>query len=108
MMGGGLSDDKIEKLQSDVSHLLQEMQKQQGVIAGLQVAIHALVHTHRNPADLRIELDGGLEITEAMFLGGLESEAGLAAFQDIRERLNDSLQVAIDRFHEFDENDPTQ
>lgn len=86
---------KIAKLQTNVSALSKSVQEHYGTIAALEGAIHTLVSSHPNPAELQKQLAGGLEIVEALFLGGSKSDAGLAAFQAARKRIDDSCRQSL-------------
>lgn len=88
--------DENEKLRAHVRVLNEELQKHSGTIAALEGAIHALILSHTNPAELKKQISGGLEIVEALFLGGSKSEVGLVAFQDARKRIDDSSRTQPD------------
>ena len=85
--------DENEKLRAHVRVLNEELQKHAGTMAALEGAIHALMLSHPNPAELQKQLAVGLEIVEAMLLGESKSEAGLAAFQEARKRIDDSSRI---------------
>lgn len=87
-------NDEIEKLRAHVRLLNVELQKQYGTIAALEGAIHALMLSHPSPSVLQREVAAGLEIAESVLLGGSKSEAGLAAFQEARKRIDDSSQMS--------------
>ena len=93
--------DEIEKMRAHVRVLNEELQKHFGTIAALEGAIHALMLSHSNPVELQKQLAGGLEIVEALFLGGSKSEAGLAAFQAARNRIDESSRIS--RVHQSPE-----
>lgn len=89
--------EEIEKLRAHVRVLKEELQKHHGTVAALEGALHAVMLSHPNPAGLQKQLVGGLEIVEALFLGGSQSEAGLTAFQEARKRIDDSSQISLAR-----------
>lgn len=90
-----MTDDDEKKMKRLVNSISREVQRLCGQVTALDSALSSALVTHHDLDKLSRRLESDFEPIEAQFLGGLQSEIGLTAFQETRARVAAAVKQAI-------------